>query len=403
MRARLGPRRALDLTRTRLGGTQDPKGVAPGHRRQVRVAPAAVCQRGQQARVAGDVLEALGQHVDPVVVAAEPDVLDPGHLTGVLAVCDDVVNGGHRPAHPAAPRLEEGGVCRGVVRVDALGRCGFARLQVPVTDALGDEARDERHHAQAAVVPQALEHVVGHVAGVVAQGAGRGVGEHRRRLRDVEGVAHRVCRDVREVDEHAQPVHLPDHLVPERGQAAELGLVGGRVRPRHVVVVGQREVADAEGVEHPQRPERGVDAVPALGAQQRGDPALGPGTVDAGDRGRESEVTGIPRGHAVHGIHLLQRGRDGREPLQMGRHEDRPELGAHAALAQSRKVGVGRLATRDVELVPVVAGPFPRLPREVVVSVDDRVLGEKRADPAEAVRRHAQTLLAGSGPAGVPN
>ena len=82
--------------------------------------------------------------------------------------------------------------------------------------------------------------------------------------------------DVGQVDEHADPLHLPDDLAAEVGEPAGGRLVGARVGPADVRVVGERQVAHAERVQHPQHAERGVDRVPALGAHQRGDPARRP-------------------------------------------------------------------------------------------------------------------------------
>ena len=48
--------------------------------------PAALGERREEGGVGGDVLEPVGQHLDPVVVAAEADVVDAGHLAHVLAV-----------------------------------------------------------------------------------------------------------------------------------------------------------------------------------------------------------------------------------------------------------------------------------------------------------------------------
>ena len=48
---------------------------------------------------------------------------------------------------------------------------------------------------------------------------------------DVEHLVHRLLGDVREVDQHPQPVHLAHDLDAERRQAAVLGRRRGRVGP----------------------------------------------------------------------------------------------------------------------------------------------------------------------------
>ena len=54
--------------------------------------------------------------------------------------------------------------------------------------------------------------VVGHVARDVAEGARRGMREDDGRLETRSAAAHRLGRDVREVHEHAEPVHLAHDL-----------------------------------------------------------------------------------------------------------------------------------------------------------------------------------------------
>ena len=145
---------------------------------------------------------------------------------------------------------------RDVTGVDPGGHASTFGLQRPVTDGLVHEPRHERHQAGAAVVGQPGQHVVGHVARVVADRERRGVGEDHWSAGDVEGVAHHVVADVGQVDQHPEAVHLAHDLAAEVVETAEHGLVGRRVGPGHVVVVGEGQVADAEPVVHPQDAER---------------------------------------------------------------------------------------------------------------------------------------------------
>src|SRR3954464_6078985 len=59
----------------RLGGTQRAQHVPAGPLREVLVRPATFRKSGEQPGIAGDVLETLGEPVDPVVVASEADVV----------------------------------------------------------------------------------------------------------------------------------------------------------------------------------------------------------------------------------------------------------------------------------------------------------------------------------------
>ena len=113
--------------------------------------------------------------------------------------------------------------------------------------------------------------------------------------RDANRVFHRVRRDVAEVDEHAEPVHLAHDLFAERRQPVEHRRVGRRVGPRDVLRVRQRHVARAEAVEHAQRAERAVDRVPAFHADERRDLALLEDALDVVGGQRQLEVSGYLR------------------------------------------------------------------------------------------------------------
>ena len=98
-------------------------------------------------------------------------MVDPGDVAHVLDVSDDLVDRGAGLGMLLA-------VCRGerverdvVFGVDpGLERCHRGVL-APQGGGGGDELGHERHHADAVVVAQGLEHVVGDVAGRVADGA----------------------------------------------------------------------------------------------------------------------------------------------------------------------------------------------------------------------------------------
>ena len=69
-----------------FGVAEHPTDVAAGQGAQVLRRPPSLGQGLEQPRIPGHIIEPLGQQVDPVVVAAEPDVLDPRDLAHVLAV-----------------------------------------------------------------------------------------------------------------------------------------------------------------------------------------------------------------------------------------------------------------------------------------------------------------------------
>ena len=133
------------------------------------------------------------------------------------------------------------------------------------------------------------EDVVGDVARVIGQGARARVREDDRRLRDVEHLAHHVRRDVRDVDQHAEPVHLAHHLAPERRQPAVRRGVGRRIGPVVVLAMRERHVADAERVVGAQRAEAVLERLAVLHAEERGDLALLTGALDVGGACGEEE------------------------------------------------------------------------------------------------------------------
>ena len=73
---------------------------------------------------------------------------------------------------------------------------------------------------------------------------------------------------MRQVDQHPDPLHLADHLPAEIGQAADRHVIGGRIGPADVGVVGQGHVPDAERGQHPQHAERPGDRMTAFRAEQ---------------------------------------------------------------------------------------------------------------------------------------
>ena len=171
--------------------------------------------------------------------------------------------------------------CGQVVRVKAAARGEGLEAGEPVGALLGDEERDERDHAHAAVDRQPGQHVVGDVARVV--------GERERATNGRRSPGRRPCPGPAFIVVTAtcdRSTSMPRRCISATTVAAEAdrppqsGCVGRRVGPADVVVVGQRQVADAEGVQGAEHAERAVDAVPALRAEQRGDLARRERRVD---------------------------------------------------------------------------------------------------------------------------
>ncbi|HAP75437.1 MAG TPA: hypothetical protein DCR14_05080 [Acidimicrobiaceae bacterium] len=109
---------------------------------------------------------------------------------------------------------------------------------------------------------------------------------------------------------------------------------------RRVVVVGEREVAGPQPVQHAQHGQRRADRVPALHADERGNAASGACGLHLVGRASEHEVVGLAVDHAVDEVDLLQRGKHRLGLGQGRRHVRRPELSGDPTRVQARDVGV---------------------------------------------------------------
>ena len=109
---------------------------------------------------------------------------------------------------------------------------------------------------------------------------------------------------------------------------------------------------------------------------------------------RQLEGVGIALDQAVDVVDLLHRRLHGVRPGDLDRHVDRPELAAHAPLAQARDVGVqGRIELRGARRAgrscPCGSGPACGTPRA-------GRCGRRRAAPRSRILR-ARSTRAGSG------
>ncbi len=177
---------------------------------------------------------------------------------------------------------------------------------------------------------------------------GRAAGHQRL----VEG----AIGDVRNVDHHAQPVHLAHHLAPEIGDAVMmLDLFVVEITAGVAQFVGvrpsERHVAHAEAVIIAQNAHVALDRVPALDAQQRGQLVLAMrGQNVLGAEGHHHLVGVQPR-LLVHGVNHVERALD-LLPLEgPGVHPNGEELRAQVAgfdLVEVQVTGAGVL--REIEV-----------------------------------------------------
>ena len=118
-------------------------------------------------------------------------------------------------------------------------------------------------------------------------------------------------------------------------------LVRGAIAPIVRVGMGQRDVAYAHRVEHPQDAQRILDRVAALQADQTGDFAFRTNALHVRGAVCHRECIRISSGHAVNEVDLFK-GIARRAALgrQFAGHVGRPELRSYAPRAEARNIGV---------------------------------------------------------------
>jgi hypothetical protein len=185
----------------------------------------------------------------------------------------------------------------------------------------------------------ALQDLVRHVAWHVAQRARRRVAEDDGGGAGGQRIGHGRGRHVREVDQHAQPVHLRHHLAAQLGQAAVPRRIGRGVGQVVGRVVGQGQVARSQLVERAQRAERALQHVAALHPQQRRDASAAERIrhLVRGPAGRQ--VGRMSGDHASRQVDLLQLHARQPRPRLPG-DVDAPELTTDPAGAQAGEVGL---------------------------------------------------------------
>ena len=175
----------------------------------------------------------------------------------------------------------------------------------------------------------------------------RRVRRDQRRLARLQRVPERLVGDVRDVDQHAEPVQLADDVLAEIGQAVVLRRVAGRVAPVGVDAVRQRQVADAEALVVAQDGEAVVDHVPAFHPHQRRELAGLVRRAHLGRRGRQHDLVRVLLGEAADVIDQDQRPLDRLGAGDRAGHVDREERGVEAAFLDARQVDVVAVLALD--------------------------------------------------------
>ena len=151
-------------------------------------------------------------------------------------------------------------------------------------ELLAEERRVVVDHHDATVEREGAHHIVGHVPRVVRDDAAGRMRRDHRRLGRLDRIEERLVGHMRDVDHHAEPVHLADDILPERGEAVVGRFVGRGIGPVVVLVVREGHVPDAERGVDAQQPHVVVDHVATFHAHERGDLVIGRGLPHFGRR-----------------------------------------------------------------------------------------------------------------------
>ena len=242
---------------------------------------------------------------------------------------------------------------------------------------------NEGHHHHAAVLERPRI-VVGHVARCVAERPRRGMGEDHRRVRTRERVVHRLRRDVRQVDQHAEPVHLAHDVAAEGGEPA--------VRRASLRESAQPSVRCASASCSGRRGRRRCAALRATprsrgrlrcrGAKQCARAVLGGATSATvrRERSRSGECNHPPR--EIDLLELVLREAAAERPPARTPTRTAPPTPPNFSRARSVSPRVGLRRSYAVAS-PGAVSLFADRPRQVVVAVDDRMLADKPPGVAE--------------------
>ena len=236
-------------------------------------------------------------------------------------VVDVVAELGERAAGPAPVLALALG--QGLRHVDVAARLAVLVLERahPLIGVPADEIGHEGHHDDPAILRDAVEHVVRHVAGVIGERSRVRVREDDRRLRDVEHLTHDIGAHMGEIDHHAEPVQLRDHRPAEGGEAVMARLVGRRIHPIERLVVAKRHQARARRMPHAKRRKAVLQSDAALDGEEGRDLALPLGLADIGGGERAHEDIGMRVVKLMDGVDQLE---DGARRLLRRRGDDRP-------------------------------------------------------------------------------
>ena len=205
---------------------EDAQQVVPGEQADVLVRLAAAEELGQQGGVVETSSSPTGTLVMPSKSPPRPTWSMPATLrmwSMWSATCASVARGDGGSSPPGVElALDALAASLGERACSRASLGGLPRRSTPRTSG-ETKARHEVDHHDAAVLRQQPQHVVGHVARVRRTARAPRSARRSPAPRDARSRRSSSSGETwREVDEHAEPVHLAHHLLAERREAAVL-------------------------------------------------------------------------------------------------------------------------------------------------------------------------------------
>src|SRR6266403_2861303 len=198
---------------------------------------------------------------------------------------------------------------------------------------------------------QRLDHVVGHIARVIRNGANGRMRGDERHFADFQRIVKRLVGNVRNVHEHSLPVHFADHFLAEIRQAVMRRLVGRGVRPLVIVEMRERHVAHAESRVIADHVHIVPDHVATFHAHEDGNLALRAGAAALLRSGGQHQVLAVSLDVLADDVNLIESLLYRRRPENSPRNENGEKLRVQAAFTHARYVDVAfRIPFPEIEV-----------------------------------------------------
>ena len=432
----------LHLARDVLGPLEGAEHVATEDLANVLVAVVAAEELGHEHRVRGNIAEVLGERRDAVIVGAETNVVDASDVADVVNVIGEIsrraVGVRLDAAHKLGRKVDHHDTAiLGNANKHIIGLRAQSAIDTERRRKMGEYAKIQQKSGQentyhiARMIADAKGRAVakddgraGNVQDVV-HGLGGHVGDvnkHADAVHLEDDAAAKVGQAVVLAFKRARVD--PGKVLREKKTKYEGGVPGrvavvaikrvsmraepkeASVRERHVASAKVIHLKESLSIQqdsiillyHAKGGERVVDRVAALHAHQRGDAAVGVGSAHIGGGVRNLERLGIYSAFAiltnnayirvlgdkalgnVDLVHGLADVVGPRVVVGVARDVDAPELATNAALNKARDVRVERRLRRiEVHIVELIAVLDQQLPRQIIVAVYQKVVGDEPA------------------------